>query len=283
MPIRDISDTARWVAAYRALESERPDALFADPYARRLAGDRGMAIVETFRQTKRMAAAIVIRTRALDEMVLEIIARERISLVLNLAAGLDTRPYRLALPSGLAWIEVDLPDLMAYKDQVLAGESPRCRLERRALDLSVGDARAQLLSEISRRAQRILVMTEGLLMYLYPDQVAELAREFRATPAIVSWLFDQMSPRVRSLLTASDGNLLRAGGSELRFAPAEGTAFFQPLGWRERQYRATIDECRRLGRPMPGTWIWIVLSRFSRWIADEGRRAGGIVELRPGP
>ena len=45
-PIRNVSDTALWVAIYRAMESERPDALFQDPYARRLGGERGQAIVE---------------------------------------------------------------------------------------------------------------------------------------------------------------------------------------------------------------------------------------------
>jgi O-methyltransferase involved in polyketide biosynthesis len=41
-------------------------------------------------------------------------------MVVNLAAGLDARPYRLTLPSQLQWIEVDLPDLLAYKTEQLA-------------------------------------------------------------------------------------------------------------------------------------------------------------------
>ena len=45
MPVDNVSDTARWVAWYRALETERPDAIFRDPFARRLAGPEGEAIV----------------------------------------------------------------------------------------------------------------------------------------------------------------------------------------------------------------------------------------------
>lgn len=41
-PVTGVSDTARWVAVYRAWESARPDALFHDPFAQRLAGDRGL-------------------------------------------------------------------------------------------------------------------------------------------------------------------------------------------------------------------------------------------------
>ena len=47
MVISNVSDTARWVALYRAMETDRPDALFKDPYARRLAGAEGEEIVNT--------------------------------------------------------------------------------------------------------------------------------------------------------------------------------------------------------------------------------------------
>ena len=81
------------------------------------------------------------------------------------------------------------------------------------------------------------------------------------------------------MLTRSDGRLLAAGGSALRFAPPEGIRFFERYGWRERQYRATIEEGLRLGRPMPGTALWRLLSTLSTWVRDEGRRMGGMVEL----
>jgi O-methyltransferase involved in polyketide biosynthesis len=45
MPIGNVSDTARWVAVYRAMETARPDAIFRDPFAERLAGERGLEIV----------------------------------------------------------------------------------------------------------------------------------------------------------------------------------------------------------------------------------------------
>src|SRR5262245_58532812 len=44
--VRDVADAARWAAHSRALESERPDALFRDPLARRLAGEHGRSIAE---------------------------------------------------------------------------------------------------------------------------------------------------------------------------------------------------------------------------------------------
>jgi len=279
MPISHISDTARWVAAYRARESERPDALFHDPYARRLAGLQGEEIARVFRNTRRIQSAVVVRTRVLDEMITEIVRREGIDLVLNLAAGLDTRAWRVELPADLRWIEVDLPILIAFKRGELSGETPHCRVEWVTLDLADLDARRAFLSSATRDARRGLVVTEGLLMYLSAEDVAALAEDLSATPTLVSWVFDQISPRVQAMLTRSDGRLLAAGGSALRFAPPEGIRFFERYGWRERQYRDTIEEGLRLGRPMPGTALWRLLSTLSTWVRDEGRRMGGMVEL----
>src|SRR2546427_13166883 len=115
MPITHISDSARWVAAYRARESERPDALFHDPYARRLAGLQGEEIARVFRNTRRIQSAVVVRTLVLDEMIVEIVRREGIDLVLNLASGLDTRAWRVPLPPGPRWVGGGPPDLAAFQ------------------------------------------------------------------------------------------------------------------------------------------------------------------------
>jgi hypothetical protein len=96
-PIRNVSDTALWVAIYRAMESERPDAIFRDPYARRLGGERGQAIVDAMPRGKVMSWPMVVRTAVMDEIVLRCV-RQGAATVLNLAAGLDARPYRLDLP-----------------------------------------------------------------------------------------------------------------------------------------------------------------------------------------
>ena len=114
-PVAHVSDTALWVAVYRAAESKRKDALFHDPYAERLAGERGRQIVGQLEHGAGSAWSIVTRTAVLDEMIVAAIG-DGADGVLNLAAGLDTRPYRLPLPSSLRWIEVDFPDMIAYKE-----------------------------------------------------------------------------------------------------------------------------------------------------------------------
>src|SRR5438552_4009659 len=174
--IRDISDTARWVAVYRARESERPDAVFRDPYARALAGDRGERIAEALPIAQQNEWAWTARTFLFDRHILQLIAGGA-DLVVNLAAGLDARPYRMDLPASLRWVEVDLLEILDYKEQVLADASPRCALERARVDLTNVDARRGLFSRLGRDAKNIVVLAEGLLIYLMSDAVFELARD----------------------------------------------------------------------------------------------------------
>src|SRR5260370_18364626 len=88
--IRNISDTALWVAVYRARETERPDAVFRDPLARRLAGERGERIARSMQFGERHAWSYVARTWLVDQFIADQV-RQRKNLVLSLASGLETR------------------------------------------------------------------------------------------------------------------------------------------------------------------------------------------------
>ena len=104
--ITHVSDTALMVAACRALETESPDGFVHDPFAARLAGERGMAIFQGIPQHEMMRFGIGVRSHFVDELLLEALAANPIETVLSLGCGLDTRPWRLELPPGLRWIEV---------------------------------------------------------------------------------------------------------------------------------------------------------------------------------
>ncbi|MBK8267203.1 MAG: class I SAM-dependent methyltransferase [Planctomycetes bacterium] len=147
-----MSDTALWAAAFRALESERADAVFRDPLARMLAGDRGMKAVREMPSGTKHSWAWVTRTWSFDRLIDRAI-REGADAVINLAAGLDARPYRMDLPPALKWVEVDLPELLTYKEEVLKSETARCRLERVAMDLSNMAARRALFETRRSRGE----------------------------------------------------------------------------------------------------------------------------------
>ena len=112
--IENISDTALWVAYYRAMETERNDSIFKDPYAKILAGTKGKEIVENLPHGKSSSWWLIVRTKVLDNWILDLVNQKKIDTVLNLAAGLDTRPYRVDLPSGLNGREVDFVHVLTY-------------------------------------------------------------------------------------------------------------------------------------------------------------------------
>jgi len=188
--IQHVSDTALMVAACRALETARADGLVRDPFAERLAGPRGDAILHSISGWQLMCFGIGVRTRFLDDLVIETIARENIEVVLSVGAGLDTRPWRLELPPDLRWIEVDFPEMLSYKTHAMAAEEPKYRIERVAADVTVEAQRAALFA--AAVGGPTLMITEGLLMYLAGGTVEALAAE-AARHGIRRWLLDSSS------------------------------------------------------------------------------------------
>jgi methyltransferase (TIGR00027 family) len=278
MTVEHISDTARWVAVYRAMETERPDAHFRDPYARRLAGARGEEIVRSLRHGSGMAWAMIVRTAVLDELILRAVAGGA-DLVLNLAAGLDTRPYRLDVPHRLRWVEVDLPGITDYKEEQLRGEAPRCALERVRLDLTDFAARQALFDRLGREARQVVVVTEGLLAYLTPEQVAGLATDLHRPPTFARWMTELASPWLLHYMQRKYKKVAGTGGTApMHFGPADGPAFFRPYGWVVAEERSMLDEGRRLNREMRLAWLFRMMA-FTEKRRAVARRVSQIVEL----
>lgn len=259
MPIENVSDTALWVAVYRAMETARPDALFRDPYAERLAGERGHEIMHGMKSGKRMAWAMIVRTQVFDEIIMERITGAGIDTVLNLAAGLDTRAWRLPLPQTLRWIDVDLPAMSEYKSSLMRGETPVCQYEAIAADLTNDAVRSALFSQVGGAARKMLVITEGLLVYLSDAEVISLAGAIHAMPSARWWLSDIASPMLLEFMRKEWGRAVDLAKAPFKFGPADSAAFFAPLGWREISFRSQMEEARRLGREMSGMWLWRIV------------------------
>jgi methyltransferase (TIGR00027 family) len=244
--LRNISDTALWVAVFRARESERPDALFRDPFARKLAGPRGEQIAREMQQGQRYEWPYVSRTLRFDQIISEQV-QQRADMVINLAAGLDTRPYRMDLPASLKWVEVDLPAMIEYKEEILAGEKPRCALERVKLDLSDVAARRALFQRLGANAKKVLVLAEGLLVYLTREENIALAQDLAAEPSFREWAMDLCSPGLLKMLQQNLGALEKAG-SPLKFGPEEGPEFFSPVGWKPVEVYSMLKTAAKIKR-----------------------------------
>lgn len=171
--MKAVADTGVLVAAIRARESRRADALFTDPFAERLAGEPGRQLLERMVAAvgEQSTAQIVVRTRFWDEALMR--ATDSVSQVVILAAGMDARAYRLPWPDGTTVFELDQPAVIAAKAERLAGEQPRCRRVAAGVDLA--DDWPRVLRSMGLRADAPTVwLVEGLLQYLDDGAVRTL-------------------------------------------------------------------------------------------------------------
>lgn len=280
MAIDNVSDTARWVAVYRAMETARPDAIFRDPYAERLAGQKGQEIVDGMKRGRQMAWAMIVRTAVMDELIMERVKQAGVDTVLNLAAGLDTRAWRLRLPASLKWIDVDLPGMTEYKASLMRDAVPVCQYEAIAADLTDDAVRDALFSQIGGSSAQMLVITEGLLIYLTEDEVKSLARALHGMRSARWWISDIASPMLLQWMRKSWGKTVESGNAPFKFAPADSAGFFGALGWKELRFLSQVEEARRLKREMRGMWMWRFISLFmSARRREAGRRMSAILLL----
>jgi methyltransferase (TIGR00027 family) len=277
--IQNISDTAFWIAAYRALETERPDAAFQDELAAKLAGEIGPKIVAETPHTHAMAFAMTMRTAAIDKLVLHAVEKG-VDTIINLAAGLDTRPYRLALPAGLRWVEADLPDLISYKNEMLKDNKPVCRFERVSIDLSGREKRLALFKELNDSSSSALIITEGLIGYLTNEEAASLAEDLHQFPSFRYWIMDYSQGRLQRNKHTKDltKSLKR---TPIKFRSAKPIQFFGEHGWSIEENIFILDQAKEIGRAFPAMFPWSLLFKLLPGIFRKmGNKTFGYVMFR---
>jgi methyltransferase (TIGR00027 family) len=259
--VSHISDTALWAAAYRALETKRADALFQDPFAGELAGEKGWRIAREVKGGEKNAWSFIIRTRSFDDFILETVKNQRVDAILNLGSGLDTRPYRLPLPKNLKWFDVDFPDIVSYMQEKMKGHSAHCQLERLAWNISDEVSRKNLFSTINQKAKKVLLVTEGVITYFKPEQVESLVRDLNQEPCFRFWLHDFYSRKV-VLSIKKRWEKQFPSNATFHFAPEDWLGFFEQRGWKILRAPAVYQEAQRLKRKIPFIWtLWVWLSK----------------------
>jgi methyltransferase (TIGR00027 family) len=263
-PLVGVSKTALGVAFVRAQESRRPDRLFDDPYALAfLAAAPGAfpavpdvaepAGPEMTGLGAVLGWQVVIRTRCYDDY-LTAAGHAGCRQVVLLAAGLDTRAYRLAWPDGTRLFEVDLPEVLDFKQQVLTDRSarPGCRRTVVAADLR-GPWPQHLIDSGFDPGSATAWLVEGLFIYLSADEVTRLLGDITALSGPGSQIaFEHGSP-ADSTMFGEDWT--RPGMREFTDLwkgglGDEAPAWMTGHGWRVRtQDAAGLGES--FGRPAP--------------------------------
>jgi methyltransferase (TIGR00027 family) len=219
--------TALGVAAIRAIEDTRSDRLIADPYAAafidavespmpknlRWADDLS-GVGESEAVLMRASTYVGVRSRFFDDYLLAA-TRAGIGQVVVLAAGLDTRAYRLDWPDGVTLFEVDQPRVLEFKESVLGslGAAPRC--ERRAVPTDLrGDWRKPLRDQGLDPDSRAVWQAEGLLQYLTGEAEKQLFDYVEALSTIGSRLAVERTVDVAAMMDTSGLRDLPTGDSD---------------------------------------------------------------------
>lgn len=273
--IQNVSDTSAWVAHYRAIESERPDCLFKDPFARILVGSRASSVEELQSEASNWTRwTVVIRTYIIDQMIKDLISKG-VTTFLNLGAGLDSRPYRMNLGADIQWIEVDFPHIIEHKRAKLEKFSPSCKLETIGLDLSNRALRQSLLEELAQKHPQIAVLTEGVLPYLTQEQVSELSEDLIRHSSFSYWICEYISKKsYRYLKDPKRMNALK--NAPFQFYPDDWMGFFEQRGWHLKQSQFCTEISEKLGRPTPMPKIFKLLefALGKKWAAPFKRMSG---------
>ena len=232
-----IIETARWAAAQRARESERPDRLFFDPFAGMLAGADGLAALRLSEQYnprhEDTANYISIRIRFFDDIA-QGGAAQGVRQVVLPAAGMDARAYRLPWPDGITIYELDHPELLDIKRKLLTGQSlaPNCKRVPIGTDLRQDWARLLVDSGFAPSEPSIWLI-EGLFYYLDEPAVNHVLKEVSGLAAPRSLLVTDLvsqrlltSPWMQQALKAMEER-----GMGWQFGTDDPVGLFAQHGW----------------------------------------------------
>ncbi|MFF9067930.1 class I SAM-dependent methyltransferase [Streptomyces sp. NPDC014891] len=249
-----VSRTAQWTAAARALETEREDRLFADPYARTVADEIGFELLERYAGGGTVPF-LAIRTTYLDRAIVDTVRERGIRQVVFLAAGMDTRFFRLPWPDGVTVYELDRPALLEAKAEMLAREPRPAGRDRVTVPVDLTQDWTGPLKEAGWKSEEpVLWVVEGLLFFLPEQAVRTLISTLSAHAAPGSVLLGDVisqaaldNPLARGFMKALDED-----GNPWLFGTEEPEQLLADCGWAVREVRQPGEDGADFGRwPYP--------------------------------
>lgn len=235
----DISYTAQWTAAARALENQRPDALFNDELAGAMAEPNGFNLLKRY-EGRGVTEFIAIRTRYIDDSITRILAENGVRQVVLAANGMDTRAYRMDWPEETTVYELDHGALLTEKRSRLIrlGAVPRVSTVAVHADLTE-DWLAALCANGFDPSRPTLWVAEGLVFFLTEPQATQLFETMATASPPKSWLVVDMTSAtlLRHPMTQSFLARLRADGTPWQFGTDDPVGFLAGSGWTARDVR----------------------------------------------
>jgi methyltransferase (TIGR00027 family) len=224
--------TSQWTAAARAKESQRSDRLFSDPYASALAGTEGVRLLSDLERAGNHSVYLAIRTRFFDDFALSV--AHFLHQIVILAAGMDTRAFRLSWPPGTTIFELDRREVLAHKDRILREREATPSCDRRVVLADLEEPWQGFLHAGGFDASApALFLVEGLTPYLSLDRVMSLFAQISDMAKVGSHLGVDFvgqsfldSPSTRTYLSR-----LSSYGIPWQFGTDDPGQFLEKFGW----------------------------------------------------
>ncbi|ORA80083.1 SAM-dependent methyltransferase [Mycolicibacter kumamotonensis] len=286
-----VGSTALFVATARALEARKPEPLAVDPYAElfcRAAGGDWAAVIEGNLPGHQLLTSDFgehfvnfqgARTRYFDDYFRRAV-EAGVRQVVILAAGLDSRAYRLSWPDGTTIFELDQPQVLAYKSYVLSQRGIRPGAQRREVAVDLREDWPQALRDSGFDPEQPSAwIAEGLLIYLPAEAQAQLFTgiDNLAAPGSHVAVEDGAPLPAEAFQAAVEAEVAAGDDSRIfhrlvyneRCAPAD--EWFGARGW-TAVATPLADYLRELGRPVPDpdTEAGLMIARNSLVRAVKG-------------
>jgi methyltransferase (TIGR00027 family) len=237
-----LGQTARWTAAVRAVENSREDRLFADPWADSLAGQEGRDWIEG--RSMDSLAPMILRTRFFDDFLEHITRENQIDQIILVAAGLDTRAFRLSWPRHTKIYELDQASVLEEKEDILSSVDARSNCERRAVNVDLaGSWSDSLISAGFKPEQPSVWLLEGFLFYIPDETIIELFSKLSQLAVSGSWLGFDIVNRISLThpLTQPWVEMQAKGGAPWIGSMDDPIGFLTAQGW-----KATLTQAGQL-------------------------------------
>ncbi|MFD5713140.1 class I SAM-dependent methyltransferase [Streptomyces pharetrae] len=264
-----VKETSFITAVIRAMENDRPDAYLADPHAALLSTPRSRALAQEALAAGGTVGSVIVRGRFGDIALGEAMA-EGITQVVCLAAGGDTRAWRLPLPADTRFFEIDLPGQLEAKDALLAPVEDRITCRRVTLgdDLRGSTWPRRLGDAGYDRARPAVWIVEGLLPYLEFEHFARLLTriEEMSSPGSVLLADAPHAAYFRDPANAPFLAFMQARGSAFRLGLEDFGGLLNRCGWQAEAY--TLRQLAAGGCPwVPAPPERLCPPRDHHWVA----------------
>lgn len=238
-----VSRTAFYCTGVRALDARSPRPVCGDSYAGRFLDDDAWRAFEPFRHLRGANITNRTRHRIIDDLVRERLAADPDQRVVLLGAGFDSRAFRM---QGGRWLEIDHPQILAWKEARLPAADCPNRLTR----LSIEFGAAPLDEHLAPFADpdRVTVIIEGVLFYIDEPKIRAMLRAVRSAFPRAEIVCDVMTPAFFARYSRTISRTLRELGAIMQPPPRPIRDIFADEGYRQHSARSITRRAAELGQ-----------------------------------